>query len=83
MEETESIVSVNVEEQVTFKLKLNVSDVMRNDSLIFADGQYQVISDPKKKWYKRILQFICLGFYKAPWEYSVKKVKGGYRQNGE
>lgn len=36
--------------------------------------QIRILESPKKKWYKKLLQFITLGFYKAPWEYRVEKI---------
>lgn len=34
--------------------------------------QIRILEAPKKKWYKKVLQFITFGLYQAPWEYKVE-----------
>jgi len=32
--------------------------------------EFMIINEPKRKWYKRVIQFITFKLYKAPWEYK-------------
>lgn len=35
-------------------------------------AQFKVLEKPYKKWYKKLLQFITFGWYKAPYQYKVQ-----------
>lgn len=35
-------------------------------------AQLKVLEKPYKKWYKKLLQFITFGWYKAPYQYKVQ-----------
>jgi len=57
---------------------LEVNDVFMEHTCV--DGEsistyLEVVSHPRKVWWKRILSFLTLGIYKAPWEYEVKRIK--------
>ncbi len=48
------------------------NDVFIADKLPF---KFEVMSNPTRKRSKRFLQFITLGIYKAPYEYTVKPME--------
>ncbi len=60
-------------EEETFTIGFNGNWVQKNDILDFRSGNYKVLSHPKKVWYKYLFELLSLGFYKAPWEYIIKK----------
>jgi hypothetical protein len=46
----------------------NKRDVLTcNDS-----RKLKVLETPHKKWYKKVLQYVTFGLYKAPYQYKVK-----------
>ena len=60
---------------------------IRFDNIIFnAKGilptsnsaKLKVLTDPKRKWYKVLFQYITFGLYKAPIQYKVKVVNHGH-----
>lgn len=45
----------------------------KNDILELSNGvRAIVIKNPKRKWYKLLLQYISFGWYQAPYEYPIK-----------
>lgn len=37
--------------------------------------KFRVLETPHRKWWKRTLQYITLGFYKVPCQYKVKRIQ--------
>lgn len=38
------------------------------------DIALEILSEPKRKWYHLLLQFITFGWYQASWSYKVRVV---------
>ncbi len=54
-------------------------DFTKKDDIIFTRvndvaTRLRVLENPHRKWYKIVLQILCIGFYQAPYEYKVKIV---------
>lgn len=57
------------------KLEFNNDVYNKNDTFFHNDmSQYIVTSEPKRKWYLLILQYLSLNYYKAPWVYNIKPI---------
>jgi len=56
----------------SFKITLK-ENWMKKDWILYTGSQELIVlTDPKRKWYKLLLQIITIGFYHAPYEYLVK-----------
>jgi len=60
-----------------FKLKINGNDYFGGTDTYTCLGQSKgiVTSNPTRKWYQRLFQFITFGIYKAPYTYTFKIIK--------
>ena len=59
-----------------FYLKFSENYFNKNDILISENNtKLKVLETPHKKWYKQFLQWISLGWYKAPTMYKVKIIE--------
>jgi hypothetical protein len=56
-----------------FKLTLDYDHFHAGDVLNTTYVKLLIITQPKRKWYKLLLQYITFTIYKAPWEYQVEK----------
>lgn len=56
-----------------FELQFNQGWFKPGDIILTTVGEKGKIIQTKK-WYKRLLQFITLGIYKAPYQYKVKLI---------
>lgn len=59
----------------TIYLTFNEGFFKPNETIEFdieCEFKAQVVGKPKRKWYLCLLEFITIGFYKAPWKYKVK-----------
>lgn len=58
----------------TFTLEFDKNWLSPNDVISFPDQSTQCIvtSEPRRSRWKRFLQFVTLGIYKAPWQFTIK-----------
>lgn len=59
-----------------FKITISGDHFRLNDVITNNSGtncKLLIITQPVRKWYKLLLQFITFKLYKAPWEYKAQK----------
>ena len=57
-----------------FKLTLNENWSINSFGILNNIHSIRILEAPRKKWYKKVLEIITFGFYRAPWEYIVEKI---------
>lgn len=57
-------------------------DYTKHQQLVSNNDNYQLLmlENPYKKWYKILLEFLTLGFYKAPYQYKCKLINHDKQQ---
>lgn len=60
--------------KVEFKIQLDSNRFSKGEiiSSNYKDYLAEVMESPHKKWWKKLLQFITFGLYKAPYQYKIK-----------
>jgi hypothetical protein len=59
-----------------FYLQFEGNYFYKNDIITCGrDVKLKVLETPHKKWWKRLLQFITFGIYKAPTQYKCKVIE--------
>lgn len=57
----------------SFFITLRSNTFGKTDVLMVDGGpMVQVLTTPRRKWYKFLAQLLSFGYYKAPWQYKVK-----------
>ena len=63
-------------ENKEFDINLDWVFFKADGNIISNLGQEMIVcSNPSKKWYKKLLEKLTFGIYKAPWQYKVKLIE--------